>query len=183
MLRRAFTSSFRGISLLSRLWNGPSGVLAGKQAEQKMISILKNRFPNAHLIEVTDMSGGCGAMFDINVVAPEFKGLNTVKQHRIINEVLKEEIKDMHVLHQRLNVNTFTSHSQFFTIRTPICYQLMQESIKCVNILAGVMSTIYPEEIHQFSNEKFMEQEKPQNTWLFRCKKLRLRMSVVSVVY
>jgi hypothetical protein len=71
------------------------------------------------------------------------------------------------------------------------------------------MSTIYPEEIHQFSNEKFMEQEKyisatsliqycqngihkkvlaninfrPQNTWLFRCKKLRLWMSVVSVVY
>lgn len=26
-------------------------------------------------------------MFDINVIAPEFKGLNTVKQHRIINEV------------------------------------------------------------------------------------------------
>jgi len=26
-------------------------------------------------------------MFDINVVAPEFKGLNTIKQHRIINEV------------------------------------------------------------------------------------------------
>jgi hypothetical protein len=45
------------LQLLSRLWNGPSGVLAGKQAEQKMISILKNRFPNAHLIEVTDMSG------------------------------------------------------------------------------------------------------------------------------
>lgn len=31
--------------------------------------------------------GGCGAMFEINVIAPEFKGLNTVKQHRIINEV------------------------------------------------------------------------------------------------
>lgn len=31
--------------------------------------------------------GGCGAMFDINVIAPEFKGLNTIKQHRIINEV------------------------------------------------------------------------------------------------
>lgn len=59
-------------------------------------------------------------MFEINVIAPEFKGLNIVKQHRIINEVrvgiktlrhlnitiynmyhiyfqvLKEEIKDMH---------------------------------------------------------------------------------------
>jgi len=45
------------LQLLSRLWNGPRGVLAGKQAEEKMISILRNRFPNAQLIEVTDMSG------------------------------------------------------------------------------------------------------------------------------
>lgn len=43
-------------------------------------------------------------MFDINVVAPEFKGLNTVKQHRIINEVLKKEIKDMHGLRIRTSV-------------------------------------------------------------------------------
>ncbi|XP_029658995.1 bolA-like protein 3 [Formica exsecta] len=92
------------LQLLSRLWNGPNGVLAGKQAEQKMISILRNRFPQAQLIEVTDVSGGCGAMFDINVVAPEFKGLNTVKQHRIINEILKEEIKDMHGLRIRTSI-------------------------------------------------------------------------------
>lgn len=31
-------------------------------------------------------------MFDINVVAPEFKGLNTVKQHRIINEVASNNL-------------------------------------------------------------------------------------------
>lgn len=31
-------------------------------------------------------------MFDINVVAPEFKGLNTVKQHRIINEVINNHM-------------------------------------------------------------------------------------------
>ncbi|XP_015584890.1 bolA-like protein 3 [Cephus cinctus] len=96
MFRHVFTTNFRNISLLSRLWNGPSGVLAGKQAEQKMINILRNKFPKAEFIEVTDVSGGCGAMFEVNVVAPEFKGLNTVKQHRIINEALKEEIKDMH---------------------------------------------------------------------------------------
>ncbi|XP_011145266.1 bolA-like protein 3 isoform X1 [Harpegnathos saltator] len=104
MFQRAFKSSFRGISLLSRLWNGPGGVLAGKQAEQKMISILRNKLPEAVLIEVTDVSGGCGAMFDINVVAPEFKGLNTVKQHRIINEALKEEIKDMHGIRIRTSL-------------------------------------------------------------------------------
>ncbi|XP_047367398.1 bolA-like protein 3 [Vespa velutina] len=97
------TTKTKVFQLLSRVWNGPNGALAGKQAEQKMISLLRNKFPKARLIEVTDVSGGCGAMFEINVIAPEFKGLNTVKQHRIINEVgmeittvLKEEIKDMH---------------------------------------------------------------------------------------
>ncbi|KAI4481650.1 hypothetical protein M0804_009171 [Polistes exclamans] len=43
--------------LLSRVWNGPNGALAGKQAEQKMISLLRNKFPKAQLIEVTDVSG------------------------------------------------------------------------------------------------------------------------------
>ncbi|XP_008208500.1 bolA-like protein 3 [Nasonia vitripennis] len=84
------------LQLLSRVWNGPQNVLTGKQAEEKMTTLLRNKFPKAELIEVCDVSGGCGAMFEINVIAPEFKGLNTVKQHRIINEVLKEEIKDMH---------------------------------------------------------------------------------------
>ncbi|XP_031829201.1 bolA-like protein 3 [Nomia melanderi] len=96
MFGRLFMSNFRNISLLSRVWNGPNGTLAGKQAEEKMIELLRNKFPKAQLIEVNDVSGGCGAMFEISVIAPEFEGLNTVKQHRMINEVLKEEIKDMH---------------------------------------------------------------------------------------
>nr|XP_033339763.1 bolA-like protein 3 isoform X2 [Megalopta genalis] len=96
MFGRVFMSNFRNISLLSRVWNGPNGALAGKQAEEKMKQILKNKFPNAKLIEVNDVSGGCGAMFEINVVAIEFQGLNTMMQHRMINEALKEEIKDMH---------------------------------------------------------------------------------------
>ncbi|KAK1120480.1 hypothetical protein QLX08_000444 [Tetragonisca angustula] len=96
MFGRVLMSNFRNISLLSRVWNGPNRVLAGKNAEQKMISILRNKFPQAKVIEVNDVSGGCGAMFEINVIAPEFKGLNTIKQHRLINDALKEEIKDMH---------------------------------------------------------------------------------------
>ncbi|XP_043473299.1 bolA-like protein 3 [Leptopilina heterotoma] len=96
MFASKLSSNFRKISLLSRVWNGPNNVLAGKEAEQKMINILKNKFPEAKVVEVTDVSGGCGAMFEVSVIAPEFKGLTTVKQHRIINEALKEEIKDMH---------------------------------------------------------------------------------------
>lgn len=45
------------LQLLSRVWNGPNRVLAGKQAEQKMTSILRNKFPKARLIEVNDVSG------------------------------------------------------------------------------------------------------------------------------
>ncbi|XP_046418635.1 bolA-like protein 3 [Neodiprion pinetum] len=96
MFGRVIPKNFRNISLLSRVWSGPNGALAGKQAEQKMVTILRDKFPKASLIEVTDVSGGCGAMFEVNVVAPEFRGLNTVKQHRVINEILKEEIKNMH---------------------------------------------------------------------------------------
>ena len=45
------------LQLLSRVWNGPNRVLAGKNAEQKMISILRNKFPQAKVIEVNDVSG------------------------------------------------------------------------------------------------------------------------------
>lgn len=37
-------------------------------------------------------------MFEISVTAPDFKGLTMVKQHRMVNEALKEQIKDMHGL-------------------------------------------------------------------------------------
>ncbi|CAD6240863.1 GSCOCG00008966001-RA-CDS [Cotesia congregata] len=84
------------LQLLSKVWSGQSGVLAGKQAEEKMTSILRNKFPKAQTIEVNDISGGCGAMFEVNVITCEFDGLSTVKQHRLINDTLKNEIKDMH---------------------------------------------------------------------------------------
>lgn len=47
----------KALQTLSRVWRGQSNVLAGKQAEEKMISILKNKFPKAELIEVNDISG------------------------------------------------------------------------------------------------------------------------------
>ncbi|KAL7298289.1 bolA-like protein 3 [Trichogramma pretiosum] len=96
MFHRFWSSNSRNISLLSRVWNGPQNSFTGKQAEDKMMTILREKFPKAEIIQVQDVSGGCGAMFEISVIAPEFKGLNTVKQHRLINEVLKEEIKGMH---------------------------------------------------------------------------------------
>lgn len=47
-------------------------------------------------VKVADVSGGCGAMFEVHVSSPEFKNLSLVKQHQMVNAVLKEEVKQMH---------------------------------------------------------------------------------------
>ena len=43
--------------------------------------VLKRSFPKAADIVVQDISGGCGAMFEVYVVSDEFKGVTRVKQH------------------------------------------------------------------------------------------------------
>ncbi|XP_059099311.1 bolA-like protein 3 [Tigriopus californicus] len=70
----------------------------GGSAEQKLIDILKNRFPKATDIAVVDISGGCGSMYEVYVEAPDFKGVRTVKQHQLVTEALKAEIPAMHGL-------------------------------------------------------------------------------------
>lgn len=60
--------------------------------------MLQEKFPNANTVDVRDISGGCGAMYEIFVETVEFKGLNTIKQHRLITETLKDQIKEMHGL-------------------------------------------------------------------------------------
>lgn len=50
---------------------------------------------------VQDVSGGCGSMFAIKIVSPEFKGVPMVKQHRMVNEILANEIPKWHGLQLR----------------------------------------------------------------------------------
>ena len=76
-----------------------SGEKMPTAGEKKLIDMLKQRFPKAKCIEVQDISGGCGSMYAIYVETIEFKNIKTVKQHQLINEVLKAEIKNnMHGL-------------------------------------------------------------------------------------
>ncbi|XP_035680439.1 bolA-like protein 3 [Branchiostoma floridae] len=64
--------------------------------ETRLANILKVKFPGAVEIKVDDISGGCGAMYEVHIVADEFKGKRTVMQHRMVNEALAEEVKQMH---------------------------------------------------------------------------------------
>jgi stress-induced morphogen len=50
----------------------------------------------AQSISVADTSGGCGAMYSIEVVSEEFKGMSIVKQHQLVTKLLKEQIAEWH---------------------------------------------------------------------------------------
>jgi stress-induced morphogen len=51
--------------------------------------------------QVEDISGGCGSMYAVAITADKFKGLPVIKQHRLVNEVLGEDIKSWHGIQLR----------------------------------------------------------------------------------
>uniref|UniRef100_A0A671ES97 BolA family member 3 n=1 Tax=Rhinolophus ferrumequinum TaxID=59479 RepID=A0A671ES97_RHIFE len=57
------------------------------EGELKVTQILKKNFPRATAIKVTDISGGCGAMYEIQIESEEFKEKRTVQQHQMVNQV------------------------------------------------------------------------------------------------
>ncbi|XP_070764682.1 bolA-like protein 3 [Enoplosus armatus] len=66
--------------------------------EVRIATVLKEKFPLASSLKVVDISGGCGAMYEIHIESSEFKGKRTVQQHQLVNQALKEEIQGMHGL-------------------------------------------------------------------------------------
>ncbi|KAJ6627527.1 bola protein [Mycena sp. CBHHK59/15] len=49
-------------------------------------------------LRIEDVSGGCGTFYAINITSEAFKGLSIVKQHKLVTQVLKEEIEGIHGL-------------------------------------------------------------------------------------
>ena len=47
-------------------------------------------------VGVRDTSGGCGTMFEIKVVAEDFRNKSIVQQHKLVTKVLKEDISQWH---------------------------------------------------------------------------------------
>ncbi|XP_039619288.1 bolA-like protein 3 [Polypterus senegalus] len=73
-------------------------VHAPTTGEARIALLLKEKFPQATSLKVVDISGGCGAMYEIHIESEEFKGKRTIQQHQLVNQALKEEIKSMHGL-------------------------------------------------------------------------------------
>ncbi|KAK1756457.1 bola protein [Echria macrotheca] len=47
-------------------------------------------------LEVRDISGGCGSMYYIDVSSERFRGLNMLKQQRMVNAALGDLVKQWH---------------------------------------------------------------------------------------
>ncbi|KAJ9122554.1 hypothetical protein QFC22_001983 [Naganishia vaughanmartiniae] len=65
--------------------------------ERGIYDKLKAKF-GSKTLDVVDVSGGCGSFYAIHISSPQFKGLSTIKQHKLVNECLKEEVKAIHGL-------------------------------------------------------------------------------------
>jgi stress-induced morphogen len=65
------------------------------ESERQIFEKLKSSLQPSKL-EVQDISGGCGSMYGLDIVSAQFKGLSVIKQHRMVNQILGEEIKKWH---------------------------------------------------------------------------------------
>ncbi len=96
-------SSLTRMSLIARLpaisrrrFSAESGSASEVMpSPEKMIAALQ-RSLGASKVEVTDVSGGCGAFFKVLVVAPVFNDIPIVKAHRLVLEALEKDVGKMH---------------------------------------------------------------------------------------
>lgn len=69
--------------------------------EERMIYDKLTKALNPRMLDVVDISGGCGSMFAIDVTSDKFDGLSMVKQHKLVNQILKDDIQRWHGLQLR----------------------------------------------------------------------------------
>lgn len=97
--RLAFNSPSRSLTTSSSLRQASSPSASSTPpldtGEQAIYSKLRDAFSPARL-EVQDVSGGCGSFYAIEISSTKFKGLGMVKQQKLVNEVLKDELKEIH---------------------------------------------------------------------------------------
>ncbi|KAI1261919.1 bola-like protein [Xylariaceae sp. FL1019] len=72
-------------------------------AESSIWEKLAAEFSPTELV-VQDISGGCGSMYGIEIASEKFRGTNMLKQQRMVNAVLGEEMKDWHGVQLRTRV-------------------------------------------------------------------------------
>ncbi|XP_060112625.1 bolA-like protein 2 [Heteronotia binoei] len=74
-----------------------SVVLSAESLRERLLQGLE-----AEHVEVEDTTPGrCATSFKVLVVSPQFQGKPLLQRHRLVNEVLAEELKHIHAFEQR----------------------------------------------------------------------------------
>ncbi|KAI5481599.1 BolA family protein [Pseudohyphozyma bogoriensis] len=69
--------------------------------EASLEAKIRESYPDATHVQVFDISGGCGASFEVVIVSPSFEGKTTLKRHKEVNAKLAEEIASLHAFTQK----------------------------------------------------------------------------------
>uniref|UniRef100_A0A1I8GD57 BolA-like protein 3 n=1 Tax=Macrostomum lignano TaxID=282301 RepID=A0A1I8GD57_9PLAT len=78
--------------------NNSNSTRVATDGEKQIESALRTAFPGTRSVTVEDVSGGCGQMYQVRIVADEFRGARTLAQHRMVKAALAKFIPDMHGL-------------------------------------------------------------------------------------
>ncbi|KAK3323074.1 bola protein [Apodospora peruviana] len=65
------------------------------EGESQVWDLLMSEFSPTELV-VQDISGGCGSMYGIEIGSEKFRGLNMLKQQRLVNAALGDLMKEWH---------------------------------------------------------------------------------------
>ncbi|KAI9223229.1 bola protein [Blastocladiella britannica] len=100
MLHRSVLAlSARPASLVRALTSAtnpsPPAAAFATDAERIVYTKLQEAFQPRRLA-VADISGGCGAMYQIEIASSAFNGISKVQQTRLVNRALKDEMKSWH---------------------------------------------------------------------------------------
>ncbi|KAJ3216994.1 hypothetical protein HDU67_008639 [Dinochytrium kinnereticum] len=63
--------------------------------EKRIFEILTEKIAPERLM-VKDISGGCGAMYAVQIASSKFEGISLVKQHQMVVKAITAEIKNAH---------------------------------------------------------------------------------------
>lgn len=73
------------------------------EGESQVWDILIREFAPTNLV-VRDISGGCGSMYGVDICSDKFRGLNMLKQQRLVNAALGELVKQWHGIQIKTSV-------------------------------------------------------------------------------
>ncbi|CDK25724.1 unnamed protein product [Kuraishia capsulata CBS 1993] len=74
--------------------------MSGTLTTQSLEQLIRERL-GASIVQVQDMSGGCGQAFAVIIVSDLFQGKNKLMRHRMVNTALRDEISQIHAFTQK----------------------------------------------------------------------------------